>query len=376
MVKRTIWVLVAFAILAGVLYALKAYEAARIASFRGSGGFPPQTVSSDRVRLDTWQPKVEAVGSLRSIQGTDLSLEVSGMVQSIEFESGQTVKQGQLLLRLLADDDIAKLQSLEASASIAKINYDRSVRQFQAQTVSQATLDNDSSTLKNNLAQVAQQQAIVEKKRLHAPFSGRLGIRQVDLGQYLAAGTTVVTLQALDPIFVDFPLPQQAVASVAVGQLMRARIDAWEGQSFPGRILAISPKVDTSSRTFQVRAVMDNHDGRLLPGMFAKVEIDAGAPQRHLTVPQTAISYNSYGSSAYVIDEKGKGPNGQPLLVARQVFVTTGATRGDQVTILSGLKENEVIVTAGQLKLFEGAPVSINNSIRPSDDPTPSPQER
>lgn len=377
MVKRAIGVLIGFAILVGGLYGLRAFEAERMAARRaGSGGFPPQTISTATVRMDTWQPNIEAVGSLRASKGTDLSLELPGMVQTIDFESGDTVKEGQVLLRLLADDDIAKLHSLEASAQIAKINYERSVRQFQIQTVSQATLDSDSATLKNNVAQVAQQKAIIEKKRLRAPFDGRLGIRKVDLGQYLAAGTTVVTLQALDPIYVDFPLPQQAVANVAVGQSLQARTDAWKDLRFPGRITAISPKVDTASRTFQARAVLDNADGRLLPGMFATVEIDAGSPQQLLTVPQTAISYNSYGSTAYVIEDKQKGSGSRPNLIARQVFVTTGPTRGDQVAVLTGLKEGDVVATAGQMKLFEGAPVTINNTVRPTDDPKPSPQER
>lgn len=376
MTRRLLLVLAVFGVLGGGLYGLKAFVAAKVASQRAAAGLPAQTVSTAEARLETWQPRVEAVGSLRAIQGTDLSLELAGVVQTMEFRSGDSVKAGQLLLRLWADDEIAKLHALEASAQIAQINYDRSVRQYKAQAISQATLDNDEATLKNNLAQVAQQQAIVEKKRLKAPFAGRLGIRQVDLGQYLAPGTTVVTLQSLDPIYVDFPLPQQAAAEVAVGQTVRARIDAWRGRTFAGRIVAVSPKVDTGSRTFQVRAVLDNPDGRLLPGMFAAVEIDTGAPQRLLTLPQTAVTYNSYGSTVFVIDGKPAGAGERAAPTVRQVFVTTGPTRGDQVAILKGLQENDTVVTAGQLKLFEGAPVIVNNSVRPADDPHPSPQER
>lgn len=376
MTRRLLLVLLVFGMLGGGLYGLKSFVAAEVASQRAASGLPAQTVSTAAARLETWQPKVDAVGSLRAVQGTDLSLELAGVVQSIEFKSGDSVKAGQLLLRLWADDEIAKLHSLEASAQIAQINYDRSVRQYKAQTVSQATLDNDSATLKNNLAQVAQQQAIIEKKRLRAPFAGRLGIRQVDLGQYLAPGTTVVTLQSLDPIYVDFPLPQQAAAQVEVGQTVRIRIDAWRDTTFPGRVVAVSPKVDTASRTFQARAVIDNPDGRLLPGMFAGVEIDAGTPQRLLTLPQTAIAYNSYGSTVFVVDEKRVGAGERSVSTVRQVFVTTGPTRGDQVAILKGLTENDSVVTAGQIKLFEGAPVAVDNSVRPTDDPHASPQER
>lgn len=375
MIKRLLLVLLLFVALGGGLYGLKAFVAARIAEQR-AGGLPAQTVSTSEARLESWQPRVEAVGSLRAVQGTDLSLELAGVVQTIEFRSGDRVEAGQLLLRLSADDEIAKLQSLEASAQIAQINYDRSVRQYKAQAVSQATLDNDAATLKSNLAQVVQQQAIVEKKRLRAPFAGRLGIRQVDLGQYLAPGTTVVTLQSLHPIYVDFPLPQQTAARVEVGQVVHARIDAWRDITFPGRVLAVSPKVDTASRTFQARAVIDNPDGRLLPGMFATVEIDAGTPQRLLTLPQTAVTYNSYGSTVFVVDEKSAGTGGRAASTVRQVFVTTGPTRGDQVAILKGLRENDTVVTAGQIKLFEGAPVTVDNSVRPTDDPRPSPQER
>lgn len=373
--KRLLGVLAVFGLLAGGLYGLKAHVAEMTAAGRRAGGFPAQTVSATAVRAELWQPRVEAIGTLRADQGSDLSLELAGVVQTLEFRSGDRVEAGQLLLRLWADDEIAKLHALEAQAQIARINYDRSVRQFKAQAISQATLDNDHATLKNNVAQVAQQQAIIEKKRLKAPFAGRLGIRQVDLGQYLAPGTTVVTLQSLDPIYVDFPLPQQAFAQVAVGQAVHARIDAWPDRRFAGRVTALSPKVDQASRTFQARAVLDDPDGRLLPGMFAAVEIDAGAPQRLLTVPQTAVAFNSYGSTVFVVERK-KGPSGSPPATVRQVFVGTGPRRGDQVAVLKGLEEGDVVVTAGQIKLFEGAPVTIDDTVRPADDPHPSPQER
>ena len=375
MIKRMLWMIAVVGAMVGGLFGLKAYVARTGANLMSAAGVPAQTVSAARARVETWQPRLDAVGSLRAVNGTDLSLELAGIVQEIGFRSGEHVRQGQLLLRLWAADDIAKLQSLQASAQIAQINYDRSVRQLKAQAISQATMDTDTATLKSSLAQVAQQQAMIDKKHLRAPFSGRLGIRQVDLGQYLAPGTTVATLQSLDPIFMDFPLPQQAIVQIAAGQPVRLRIDAWPGRIFPGRITAISPKVDSSSRTFQVRATLANPEGLLLPGMFAAIEIDAGAPQRLVTLPQTAITYNSYGSTVFVIDEKGRDPGDRPRLVARQTFVTTGPTRGDQVGILKGVDEGDTVVTAGQLKLYEGSTVVIDDAVRPSDDPDPVPQE-
>ena len=217
---------------------------------------------------------------MRAVKGADLSLEVSGVVDTISFNSGDDVEQGALLLKLRADDDAAKLESLQATADLNQITYQRDLKQFQIQAVSQATLDTDAANLKNAKAQVAQQQAILDKKFLRAPFAGHLGIRAVDLGQYLGAGTVIVTLQALDPIFLDFFVPQQSVDQVRLGQTVTVRIDAFKDQTFPGEISAINPKVDASSRNVQVRATLKNADHKLLPGMYATVDISTGAPQQ------------------------------------------------------------------------------------------------
>src|SRR5208282_691324 len=234
------------------------------------------------------------------------------------------------------------------------------------QAVSQQTVDTDLQTLKSDEAQVVQQQATVDYKLVRAPFSGRLGIRQADLGQYLAAGTAIVTLQSLDPIFVDFYLPQQALDQIKVGQTVTAKIDTYPDREFPGQIAAINPKVDASTRNVQIRASLRNAELKLLPGMFATVEVEVGAPQRYITLPQTAISYNPYGTTVYLVDDKGKDAKGQPLLVARQTFVKTGATRGDQVAVLSGVKEGETVVSAGQIKLHNGSLLVIDNSVKPA----------
>ena len=199
--------------------------------------------------------------------------------------------------------------------------------------MSQATLDTDAANLKNAEAQVAEQQAVLDKKTLRAPFAGHLGIRAVDLGQYLGAGTVVVTLQALDPIYLDFFVPQQAVDQVRLHQSLDVKVDAYPKDVFTGEISAINPRVDSGSRNVQVRATLKNADHRLLPGMYATLDIQVGQPERYITLPQTAITYSPYGDSVYVVDDKGNGPDGKPQLVARQTFVTTGATRGDQVAV-------------------------------------------
>lgn len=330
---------------------------------------PPQTVSTVVATQQEWQPTLQAVGSLRAVNGATLSLEVGGVVDKIGFDSGQDVPAGQVLMQLRSDDDQAKLAALQASAALAQVNYDRDVRQFKAQAVSQAVIDSDNYNLRNARAQAAEQQAVVDKKTLRAPFAGHLGIRQVDLGQYLNSGTAVVTLQALDPLYVDFTLPQQALSQLQVGQEVAALVDAFPGQTFPGKIIAINPQVDTNSRNVQVRASLGNPDRKLLPGMFATINIDAGAKQMYVTLPQTAIAYNSYGSTVYLVQKDGAGS------IAKQSFVTTGATRGDQVAVLTGVKPGDTVVTAGQIKLHNGAPVAVNNKVQPTDAPHPTPAE-
>ena len=233
-------------------------------------------------------------------------------------------------------------------------------------------MDTDAANLKNAKAQVAEQQAVLDKKSLRAPFAGHLGIRAVDLGQYLGAGTAIVTLQALDPIFLDFFVPQQSVDQVRIGQTVAVKVDAFKDRTFPGEISAINPKVDSNSRNVQIRATLKNPDHKLLPGMYATVEIATGAPQNYITLPQTAITYNPYGDTVYVVDNTSAASGGKPQLIARQTFVTTGATRGDQVAVLKGVNEGDMIVTAGQIKLHNGSPVLIDNSITPTADAAPA----
>ena len=371
MAKRMVIMLVAVGLVLGGFFGFQAFKAAMIKKVIGAMSAPTQTVSAVKAGYSEWQTQIEAVGSLRAVKGADLSLEVPGVVDSIMFNSGDDVKEGALLLKLRSDDDAARLASLQATAELSQITYNRDLKQFKIQAVSQATLDSDAANLKNAKAQVAGQQAVLDKKTLRAPFAGHLGIRAVDVGQYLAPGTPIVTLQALDPIFLDFFVPQQEVDRIRIAQAVTARIDAFADQTFSGEISAINPKIEASTRNIAVRATLKNPDRKLLPGMYATVTIATGAPHDYITLPQSAITYNPYGNVVYVVDKKA-GAAGKPQLVARQTFVTTGAQRGDQVAVLKGVNEGDMIVTAGQIKLHNGAPVAIDNTVTPTADASPA----
>jgi membrane fusion protein (multidrug efflux system) len=329
------------------------------------------TVATVKATTQDWQPELSATGTLRASDGADLSAEVAGIVGELYMHSGEDVQAGAVLMRLRPNDDDAKLEGLQATADLDQVTYQRDLRQLRAQGVAQATVDTDAGNLKNARAQVAAQQAQMAEKTVHAPFAGRLGVRQVDLGQYLAAGTTIVTLQALDPIFADFFLPQQALAQIKVGQAVTINADTYPGRNFPGAILAINPKVDPSSRMVQVRATLRNADRSLLPGMYVTVSVAAGAPRKLVTIPQTAVTYNPYGSLVYRIQRHAADAGGKDSLTVVQQFVTTGPTRGDQVAILKGLASGDEIVAAGQLKLRNNIGVLVNNAILPPDNPAP-----
>jgi membrane fusion protein (multidrug efflux system) len=368
--------LVLTGVVLGGVFGFEAFKGIMIRKFMATLANPPQTVSTMVAASTEWRSQIEAVGSVRAVNGANLSGQVSGIVSVLHFESGADVKKDDLLLELESADDVAHLAALKATATLAQITYDRDRVLVKTNAVSQQTVDTDEGNLKNAQALVAQQQALVDYKFIKAPFAGRLGIRQVDLGQYLAAGTTFVTLQQLDPIYVDFYVAQQTLAKVKVGQAVVAKVDTFPNRSFEGKILAINSMVDPATRNVQIRATFSNKDDLLLPGMFATVDIDTAAPQKFVTLPQTAIAYNSYGDIVYLVDDKGKDANGKPQLAARQTFVTTGATRGDQVAILTGVKDGDTVVTAGQVKLRNGSPVLVNNDVQPANNPNPKPVDR
>ncbi|MDB5987219.1 MAG: efflux transporter periplasmic adaptor subunit [Nevskia sp.] len=397
------WLIMIGVVLALVLVigGLKGFGIFKMVQGLKAEGLPKQTISTVKVDFQEWQTQIGAVGSLRAVRGADLSSEVSGVVESVQFESGNDVKAGQPLIRLRAADVAATLESLKAQADLAAVVYKRDQAQLEAQAISQAVLDNDAASLKNAKAQVAAQAAALAKKYINAPFAGHLGIRAVDVGQYLNPGDKIVTLQTLDPIYVDFSIPQQSLAQLAVGQKVTAHTDTFAGVDFSGEISAIDPKVDTDTRNVSVRATLKNPEHKLLPGMFASVDIATGAPERFLTLPQNAITFNPYGETVFLVTTAAKlkaeqeakakaegttleAPPKNPLglpepsgdeLVSKQQFVTVGATRGDQIVILKGIAAGDQVVTSGQLKLKNGSAVVINNKVQPSDDPNPKPSE-
>jgi membrane fusion protein (multidrug efflux system) len=333
----------------------------------------PQTVSTTIAASSTWQSRTQALGSVRAVRGADLAAQAAGVVDKIHIDSGAEIPAGTVLLTLKPNDDPAKLAQLQAAADLAAITLKRDQEQLAAQAIAQATVDSDAATLRADQAQVAAQQALIDEKTVRAPFAGKLGLRLVDEGQYLAAGTTVVTLQSLDPIFIDFYVPQQALSTLKTGEVVNATVDTYPGASFTGKVVSISSKVDSSSRNVQVRASFSNADRRLVPGMYANVQIDNGAATDQITLPQTAITYNAYGDTVYVLQKNGAGDPGHQTLTAVQRFVKVGETRGDQVAIISGLAVGDEVVTAGQLKLRSGAAVVVNNQVVPTDAAKPQP---
>lgn len=375
MTKRMVIMLVLAGLVFGGIFGFQAFKARMIKKYMSSMGNAPQTVSTIDASYQEWLPQLEAVGSLRAINGVEVSPEVSGTVAALNFKQGQDVKKGTVLVELVADSDIARLHSLQAASALAKTTYERDKQQFEFKAVSQQVLDIDKANLMQADAAVAEQQAMVNKKYIHALFSGRAGIRQVSVGQYLNAGTPVVSLQALDPIYLDFSVPQQKISMIHVGQKVSAKTDAYPGEQFDGKISVINPEVDTGTLNVKVRAELKNPHHRLLPGMYATVDISTGNPQRYITLPQTAVTYNPYGNIVFLAEQQGTDDTGKPKLIVKQVFVTTGDTRGDQVSILKGVKEGDVVVTAGQVKLHNGSPVIINNEIQPSNEAHPEPRD-
>ena len=354
----------------------------------------PQTVTATKVSSQDWQPALAAVGSVVAVRGVDVTTEIAGLVREIHFKSGQDVKKGEVLVELNADSDKAQLASLEAAAELSASVLKRDKAQFDAQAIAQAQVDADAADLKSKRALAAQQQANIDKKTIRAPFAGKLGITTVNPGQYVNPGDKIVTLQTIDPIYVDFNLPQKSVGVLQVGQVVNVTSDGFAGVSFPGKITAISPKVDTTTRNVVVEATFANPKRQLLPGMFANASVEVGDKKHYLTLPQTAITYNPYGSTVFVVmtaDEaaaaakaaaSGAASAAAPAqaasgngLVVQQAFVITGETRGDQVAILKGLKEGQQVVTSGQLKLKNGTSIVIDNTVSPANSPNPTPQE-
>lgn len=375
MIKRMIIMLLLCGLIFGGLFGFKMFGKKMMMQAMAGMANPVQTVSTAKTSLQDWTQEIKAVGSLKAARGSDLSPEVAGTVENIFMESGQDVVEGTVLLQLRSASDYATLQSLIANQRLAELTVERDRKLLEVKAISQATFDNDIANLESLKAQVEAQNATLQKKTITAPFSGRLGIRKVDVGEYLAAGTAIVTLQQLDPIHLDFFVPQQSISQVKVGQKIQATTDALPGKIFDGEITAINAKVDEATRNIEIRATFANPEKLLLPGMFATAFVTHGAPEKRLTVPQTAITFNPYGSTVYVVKD-GTDDKGKKALTAQIVFVKTGATRGDQVVVTEGLKEGDEVVTAGQLKLRNGSLIAVNNKVQPLNDANPKPQEQ
>lgn len=356
MFKRFILMLIAVALVFGAVFGWKYYRSQQTAA-NSSESAPPATVAAARVQQETWQLSLFAVGSLVADQGLDVSSEVAGQVRAIEFKSGQMVDAGKLLVQLDDSVDQARLEGLQAEERLAELEFERAEDLLRDNTVPQSTYDQAQSRLRNARAQIASTRALLAKKAIKAPFSGQLGVRQVNLGEYLAPGAPIVTLQSLDPVHVDFSLPERHLAKLEEGDEVELTVQAFGAQRFKGAVTAISPKVETETRNVKLRATLANPKQRLRPGMFAEVKLMLPAREDVLTLPHTAITYNPYGDSVFLIQDGGEG------LVVQRRQVQTGAVRDGRVEIKSGLKAGDRVVLAGQVKLRNGQPVKIDNSV-------------
>ena len=372
--KRMIWMLIGVFVLMGLIIGFNLFKTIMIKKYLAGAGSPPATVTTMVVGDDEWQPQLLASGSLRAYRGVELSTEVNGIIKSVFVKSGMDVKEGTLLMSLVQDADLAQLHALQAQADLAKVVNERDRQQLAIEAISKNAFDSSSADYKAKAAQVEQQAALVAKKNLKAPFSGRVGIVSTNPGQFINSGDKILTLQTIDPVFVDFTLPQNVTAQIKKDQVVNVVSDGFGNQIFKGKITAVSPKVDSNTRNIQVEALVSNPDKKLLPGMFASLKVDLGDKVRYITVPQTAVTYNPYGSVIYIA-KQGTAKDGKPSTEAQQVFVTTGPTRGDQVAILKGIQIGDTIVTSGQLKLKNGTPLIVNNDVIPGNNPNPTPQE-
>jgi membrane fusion protein (multidrug efflux system) len=355
MIKRLILVLLALGLTFGGIFGWKYYQMQRQAA-QAATPPPPASVAATRVRTETWQSSLHAIGSLVAIQGIQVNNEVPGQVEDIAFESGAQIEKGEILIQLDDSVDQAELAGLIADQRLAELQFRRMAKLFREQSVSRAEFDEAKARLERTEAQVASKQALINKKRIRAPFSGSLGIRQVDLGDYLAPGSPIVPLQALDPIYVDYSLPEQHFDKLAVGQQVLLEVPAYPSDTFEGRIVAINPGIDRGTRTVRVRALLNNPHFRLRPGMFAEVRTVLAQRQDVLTLPRTAVTYNPYGDAVFVIQEQ------EQAWVVQRKQVTTGQIRNGRVEIIKGLKQGQRVVSAGQVKLRNGQRVTISES--------------
>ncbi len=375
--KSKLWagVVTGLIVVVGLLVGVKAGQIVTMVKAKDSFAMPPMAVSSAQVQAAAWVGTRTAVGSLVAMRGVTLSAELPGLVREISFESGSSVKKGAALVRLDVSTEVAQLAAARAEASLAKLSLERARTLRQSESNAQADLDAAEARMQQADAAVAALEATIAKKTIRAPFDGRISIRQVELGQVLAPGTPIASLQTVTPIHADFWVPQQALASLETGQKVSMRTDAWPDASWDGEITTINPEVDPATRNVRVRATFRNDDGRLRPGMFAKVDVFSSERHPVLLIPATAVIFAPYGDSVFTIEEQ-KDRSGRPSRVVRQKFVRLGERRGDFVAVTSGLSAGETVVSAGAFKLRNGMAVAVNDSLAPEAELSPRPAEQ
>jgi membrane fusion protein (multidrug efflux system) len=335
---------------------------------------PPEAVTSVVAQKQEWPATMTAIGSLEAVHGVTVSADLPGTVARINFDSGKAVQQGDVLVELDTRQERAQLASLEAQQELAQANFGRMRELVNAGVISRQEFDQATSQQKATEANVAEIKATIARKTIRAPFSGILGIRKVNLGQYLPAGSPIVSNQTLNPIYVNVGVPQQAVAQVHVGRKLQVTTEDVAGKVFTGTVTAIDAEVDPTTRNIQIQATLPNPDGKLRPGMFVNVQLAVGASHPVMPLPASSINYAPYGDSVFVITDL-KDPKGQTYRGVRQQFVKVEGARGDQVAIISGLNPGDEVVTSGVFKLRNGAAVQVNNKVQPGNSPVPNPEE-
>jgi membrane fusion protein (multidrug efflux system) len=365
MKNRVIFTIVGLVVLIGILGGIKGLQIFRMIAYGKQFVPPSETVTTFEVRPDLWESLLTSVGSLEAVQGVMVTAELKGKVEKIAFDPGAMVQPGDLLVQQDISSETAQLQAAEAAVTLAKITLDRTRKLLTEKTVSQSQYDNADAQYKQAAAQVDNIRATIAKKTIRAPFAGRLGIRLINLGQALNEGDAIVSLQSFDPIFVNFSLPQQELAQIRQGLVVRMTTDALPGRTIEGKITAINSSVDAATRSVRVQATAANLEEQLRPGMFVNVAVVLPAREKVLPIPATAVLYAPYGDSVFIVEENNNEKTGRPGKIVRQQFVRLGRKRGDFVAITSGLKEGEIIVSTGVFKLRNAQAIVVNNSLAP-----------
>ncbi len=366
------WMLAVVIVFLGVIGSVKYFQ---IRSAMAQGGFqpPPEAVTTTVVRQEQWETTINAIGTVVAVNGVNVSADLPGLVEQISFDSGRPVSKGDVLVRLDTKQERAQLAAALAQLDLTRLQLDRATGLRNQEIVAQSVVDQLSAENKQAAARVGEIRASIERKTIRAPFSGVLGIRNVNLGEYLAGGAPIVSLQSLQPVYVHFTVPQQEVARLRTAGEVRVMSDGFAGTEV-GKVTAIDSLVDEAMRNMRVQATFANRDGRMRPGMFVETKLARGAKTPVLTVPASAISYAPFGDSIYIVEDV-KGPDGKSYRGVRQQFVKLGGTRGDQVAVVTGLKPGEEVVTSGVFKLRPGAAVVVNNKIQPGNNPAPKPKD-